>query len=122
MKNKHVKEFGGSHLGADVGQISKPVHTDLRITGSLKTHKPGSIPVGLGILATEFAWAYRMLTIVRERIQSAIINCNSSNKQNYKEDDYMNLNSVADINSIVEYVNNHTEKKLKPELFYNKKL
>jgi len=34
----------------------------------------------------------------------------------------MNLNSVADINSVVEYVNNHTEKKLKPEYFYNKQL
>ena len=27
------------------------------------------IPVGLGILATEFAWARRLLLIARERIQ-----------------------------------------------------
>ena len=36
------------------------------------------IPVGLGILATEFAWARRLLLIARERIQR----CTSSRKNN----------------------------------------
>lgn len=40
------------------------------------------IPLALGILATEFAWARRMLQIVRERIQRSAKN---NNKQNHKE-------------------------------------
>jgi len=38
------------------------------------------IPVGLGILATEFAWARRLLLIARERIQRYTSSC-KNNKQ-----------------------------------------
>jgi len=38
------------------------------------------IPVGLGILATEFAWARRLLLIARERIQRYTNNL-KNNKQ-----------------------------------------
>ena len=38
------------------------------------------IPVGLGILATEFAWARRLLLIARERIQR-YANSLKNNKQ-----------------------------------------
>lgn len=34
----------------------------------------------------------------------------------------MNLNSVVDINSVVEYMTNHTEYQVRPELFYQKQL
>jgi uncharacterized protein (TIGR02611 family) len=40
------------------------------------------IPLGLGILATEFAWARRLLDVVRERIQRA---ANKSKNNNKKE-------------------------------------
>jgi uncharacterized protein (TIGR02611 family) len=39
------------------------------------------IPIGLGILATEFAWARRVLEIVRERIQRTANK--SKRNQNY---------------------------------------
>ncbi|WP_282003217.1 PGPGW domain-containing protein [Geotalea uraniireducens] len=39
------------------------------------------IPLALGILATEFAWARRMLHIVRERIQRSVNNSKNNNKQ-----------------------------------------
>ena len=38
------------------------------------------VPVGLGILATEFAWARRLLLIARERIQR-YTNSLKNNKQ-----------------------------------------
>ena len=38
------------------------------------------VPVGLGILATEFAWARRLLLIARERIQ-CYTNSLKNNKQ-----------------------------------------
>lgn len=37
------------------------------------------IPLALGILATEFAWARRLLHIVRERIQSSTNNRRNNN-------------------------------------------
>lgn len=43
------------------------------------------IPLALGILATEFAWARRMLHIVRERIQRSVNNSKNNNKQKHKE-------------------------------------
>ena len=39
------------------------------------------IPVGLGILATEFAWARRLLLIVRERIQRCANSLKITNNQ-----------------------------------------
>lgn len=38
------------------------------------------IPVGLGILATEFAWARRALQMVRDRIKRASTNSNNNNR------------------------------------------
>ena len=43
------------------------------------------IPIALGILATEFAWARRLLHIVRERIQRSVNNSKNNNKQKHKE-------------------------------------
>lgn len=40
------------------------------------------IPIALGILATEFAWARRLLHIVRERIQRSASNSNKDEKEN----------------------------------------
>ncbi len=37
------------------------------------------VPIALGILATEFAWARRLLTIVRQRVQRPA--ANSKNKK-----------------------------------------
>ncbi len=39
------------------------------------------IPIALGILATEFTWARRLLHIVRERIQRSVNNSKNNNKQ-----------------------------------------
>ena len=39
------------------------------------------IPLALGILATEFAWARRMLHIVRERLKRSTSNSKNNNKQ-----------------------------------------
>ncbi|MBT0663566.1 PGPGW domain-containing protein [Geobacter pelophilus] len=43
------------------------------------------IPLALGILATEFAWARRMLHIVRDRIQRSTSNAKTNNEQNHRE-------------------------------------
>ena len=42
------------------------------------------IPLALGILATEFAWAHRLLRLVRERIQRSSNN-RSNNQSKTKE-------------------------------------
>jgi uncharacterized protein (TIGR02611 family) len=38
------------------------------------------IPVALGILATEFAWARRLLHMVRERMLRSATNCKHNNR------------------------------------------
>jgi tellurite resistance protein TerC len=43
------------------------------------------IPIALGILATEFAWARRVLNIVRERIRTSSNNLKSKNESKQKE-------------------------------------
>jgi uncharacterized protein (TIGR02611 family) len=43
------------------------------------------IPIALGILATEFAWARRVLNIVRERIRTSTNNLKSNNQPKQKE-------------------------------------
>jgi tellurite resistance protein TerC len=43
------------------------------------------IPLALGILATEFAWARRALQVVRERIQRSADTFKNRNQQNTKE-------------------------------------
>lgn len=43
------------------------------------------IPAALGILATEFAWARRLLHMVRERIQCSVNNLKNNNQSNRKE-------------------------------------
>jgi len=43
------------------------------------------IPVALAILATEFAWAGRLLHLVRERIQRSANNRQNNNQANDRE-------------------------------------
>jgi uncharacterized protein (TIGR02611 family) len=43
------------------------------------------IPIALGILATEFAWAQRVLNIVRERIRTSKNNLTNNNQPKQKE-------------------------------------
>jgi uncharacterized protein (TIGR02611 family) len=38
------------------------------------------IPIALGILATEFAWARRLLHSVRERMRRSATNCKHNNR------------------------------------------
>ncbi|NVN99960.1 MAG: PGPGW domain-containing protein [Geobacteraceae bacterium] len=43
------------------------------------------IPLALGILATEFAWARRLLHMVQERIQRSGTNTKNNNGQNHRD-------------------------------------
>jgi len=43
------------------------------------------IPIALGILATEFVWARRLLHMVRQRITNSVNNRKNNKKPNKKE-------------------------------------
>lgn len=43
------------------------------------------IPAALGILATEFVWARRLLDTVRERLQRSANNRGNNNRSNHEE-------------------------------------